>query len=103
MICTFGDRQDVKWWKKHKLGLRIIINRDGTLNELAGKYKGLKIREARERIIEDFRKEGRLLKQVEIEHNVGVCWRCKTPVEIFPAEQWSVRVDKEKYWKWLRE
>jgi len=96
MICTFGDRQDVKWWKKHKLDLRVVINRDGTLNELAGKYKGLKIREAREKIIEDFRKEGRLLKRVEIEHNVGVCWRCKTPVEIFPAEQWFVKVDKER-------
>lgn len=96
MICTFGDRQDVKWWKKHRLEMRVVINRDGTLNELAGKYRGLKIPEARERIIEDFRREGRLLNQVEIEHNVGVCWRCKTPVEIYPMEQWFVRVDKER-------
>ncbi|MEM3761784.1 MAG: valine--tRNA ligase [Archaeoglobaceae archaeon] len=96
MICTFGDRQDVKWWKKHNLEMRVVINRDGTLNELAGKYRGLRIAEARERILEDFRKEGRLLKQIDIEHSVGVCWRCKTPIEIFPAEQWFVRVDKEK-------
>ncbi|MEM4690336.1 MAG: class I tRNA ligase family protein, partial [Archaeoglobaceae archaeon] len=26
MICTFGDRQDVKWWKKYGLELRNIIN-----------------------------------------------------------------------------
>ncbi|MDK2796335.1 MAG: valyl-tRNA synthetase [Archaeoglobaceae archaeon] len=96
MICTFGDRQDVKWWKKHNLELRNIINRDGTLNELAGKYSGLKLSEARIKIIEDLKAQGRVLKQEEIENNVGVCWRCKTPVEIFPAEQWFVKVDKEK-------
>jgi len=36
MICTFGDKQDVKWWKKHNLDLRIIIGKDGKLNEKAG-------------------------------------------------------------------
>ncbi len=96
MICTFGDRQDVKWWKKHKLELRNIVNKDGTLNEKAGKYAGLSIAEAREKILEDLAKEGRLLKQEEIEHNVGVCWRCKTPVEIIPEEQWFVKVEKDK-------
>ncbi|MEM4156643.1 MAG: valine--tRNA ligase, partial [Archaeoglobaceae archaeon] len=96
MICTFGDRQDVKWWKKYELELRNTINRNGTLNELAGKYQGLKISEAREKIIADLKAEGKVLRQEEVEHNVGVCWRCKTPVEIFPAEQWFVRVDKEK-------
>ncbi|MDI9642067.1 MAG: valine--tRNA ligase [Archaeoglobales archaeon] len=96
MICTFGDRQDVKWWKKYELELRNTINRNGTLNELAGKYQGLKISEAREKIIADLKAEGKVLRQEEVEHNVGVCWRCKTPVEIFPAEQWFVKVDKEK-------
>jgi valyl-tRNA synthetase len=96
MICTFGDRQDVKWWKKHNLGLRIIINQDGRLNEKAGKYKGLTILEARNRILEDLEKEGRILKKEEIEHNVGVCWRCKTPVEIVAEEQWFVRIEKER-------
>ncbi len=96
MICTFGDRQDVKWWKKHKLELRNIVGRDGRLNEKAGRYAGMTIPEAREAILEDLRKEGKLLKQVEIDHNVGTCWRCKTPVEIIPAEQWFVKVEKEK-------
>jgi len=96
MICTFGDRQDVKWWKKHNLELRNIVNRDGTLNEKAGRYAGLTITEAREKILEDLKREGRLLKQEEVEHNVGVCWRCKTPVEIIPEEQWFVKVEKDK-------
>lgn len=96
MICTFGDRQDVKWWKKHNLELRNIIGRDGKLNEKAGRYKGMTIEEARKAILEDLAKEGKLLKQIVIDHNVGVCWRCKTPIEIVPAEQWFVKVEKEK-------
>ncbi|HIP62629.1 MAG TPA: valine--tRNA ligase, partial [Archaeoglobus profundus] len=96
MICTFGDKQDVKWWKKHNLPLRTIINKNGRLNEKAGKYAGLTTIEAREKILEDLKAEGRLIKQEEIEQNVGVCWRCKTPVEIIVEEQWFVKVDKEK-------
>jgi len=95
MICTFGDRQDVKWWKKHNLELRMILERNGRLNEKAGKYAGMTTREAREAILEDLAKEGRLLKQETVEQNVGVCWRCKTPVEIIAEEQWFVKIDRE--------
>ncbi len=96
MICTFGDKQDVKWWKRHNLELRMILGKDGRLNEKAGRYAGLTTLEARERIIEDLRREGRLIKQEEIDQNVGVCWRCKTPVEIIVEEQWFVKVDKDR-------
>ena len=96
MICTFGDKQDVRWWKKHGLDLRIIIGRDGRLNEKAGKYAGKTTEEARKAILEDLKKEGRLLRQEEVEQNVGVCWRCKTPIEIIAEEQWFVKIDREK-------
>ena len=103
MICTFGDRQDVRWWKKHKLELRDVLTRDGRLNEKAGKYKGLTISEARARILEDLEKEGKLLKQEEVEHNIGVCWRCKTPVEIVAEKQWFVKIDRKKILERARE
>ncbi len=31
MCCTFGDEQDIRWWKKHKLELRIILNKYGKI------------------------------------------------------------------------
>jgi valyl-tRNA synthetase len=96
MICTFGDRQDVKWWKKHGLELRIVLNRDGRLNEKAGRYAGLTVKEARQKILEDLRAEGKLLKDEEVDHSIGVCWRCKTPIEIIAEEQWFVKVEKER-------
>jgi len=96
MICTFGDTQDIEWWKKYKLPLRISITEDGKMNKLAGKYKGLTIEEARKRIIEDLKKEGILTKQEDLEQTVGTCWRCGTPVEYLVKEQWFVDILSHK-------
>ncbi|WP_423793347.1 valine--tRNA ligase [Methanocaldococcus indicus] len=94
MVCTFGDKTDVLWANRHNLEIRKAINEKGELTEIAGKYKGLKTEEARKKIIEDLKKEGYLIKQEKIKQNVGVCWRCKTPIEIIVTEQWFVNVRK---------
>lgn len=92
MVCTIGDKEDLEWAMKYNLPMEIIINEDGTLNEKAGKYKGMKVEEARNAIIKDLEEKGYLVKQEEIEQNVGVCWRCKTPIEFIEAEQWFLKI-----------
>ena len=42
MICTYGDKADVKSVAKNKLPVITIITQDGKMNEKAGKYAGLK-------------------------------------------------------------
>ena len=96
MICTFGDKQDVLWVKRHNLNIINILNTDGTLNEIAGKYKGLYVEDARKKIIEDLEKEGYLIKKERIKQRYGKCWRCKTPVEIIVTKQYFVNVRKLK-------
>ena len=92
MICTIGDKEDLEWVMKYNLPIEICINDDGTMNELAGKYEGMKVEEARKAIIEDLRKNDYLVTQDEIEQSVGVCWRCKTPIEFIQAEQWFLKI-----------
>ena len=55
MICTFGDKQDVHWWKQHNLALRKAIDRQGKMTDIAGKYKGLNTTECRKAILADMK------------------------------------------------
>lgn len=99
MCCTFGDQTDVEWYKQHNLPLKISINKDGTMNETAGKYSGMTIKEARKAIIEDLKNAGLLLKQTPLQHAVNVHERCGTEIEIINSKQWFIRyLDcKEKF------
>ncbi len=96
MVCTFGDNIDIEWWKKHNLKLRNLLNSNGTLKKIAGKYQGMKIAEAREKILEDLKKQGRLKKQEKLEQVVGSCWRCNSPVEYIVTKQWFIKTLKYK-------
>ena len=92
MICTFGDKQDVRWWAEHDLPLRQCIDRSGKMTEIADKYQGLSIPECKEETIKDLKEQGIIFKQEPLEQNVGLCWRCKTPIEILSERQWFVKV-----------
>jgi len=91
MCCTFGDTTDVEWYFTHKLPLKISINPDGTMNEIAEKYKGLKVKEAREKIIKDLEKEKKLIQKKRIHHIVNVHERCGSEIEILVNWQWFIK------------
>lgn len=92
MICTFGDKTDVLWVNKYDLDIIEAIDEQGLMQDVSGEYCGLNIQECKERIIEDLKKEGYLKKQENVDQNVGLCWRCKTPIEILVKNQWFVAV-----------
>ncbi len=97
MVCTFGDKEDVEKWHKHHLELRVIFNNNGTLNDLAGPYKELRINEARKAIIKDLQEKKIITKQETIKHPVNVHDKCGTEVEYLKTFQWYVRVlDKKR-------
>ncbi|MFP3984398.1 MAG: valine--tRNA ligase [Candidatus Bathyarchaeia archaeon] len=91
MICTYGDKADVKTVAKHKLPTVMVLTENGKMNENAGKYKGLTIQEAKEAILEDLKKEGLLIKTEPIQQEVGLCDRCDTPIEILETKQWFMK------------
>jgi len=99
MICTFGDKQDVHWWKQHNLALRKAIDRKGRMTEIAGKYKGMNTTECRAAILADMKSSGILKRQEKLAQRVGTCWRCKTPIEILSERQWFVKIKPEEIQK----
>ncbi|QSZ67907.1 valine--tRNA ligase [Methanofollis aquaemaris] len=96
MICTFGDKQDVHWWKKYDLPLRKAIDRKGRMTALCGRYEGMNAEECRTAILADMETAGILKRQEKLEQRVGTCWRCKTPIEILSERQWFVRIKPEE-------
>ena len=82
MICSYGDEEDVSLFIELGLKPKVIIDEDGRMTSEAGPLAGLKVGEARRRMAELLEKEGMLVKKERIAHNVPVCWRCKTPLQI---------------------
>ena len=91
MCCTFGDLTDVEWFYKHKLPLKIAITKDGKTTEIAQKYQGLKVREARKQITKDLKLLGLIKKQEPITHTLNVHERCGTEIEFLVTKQWFIR------------
>ncbi|HEX9908297.1 MAG TPA: class I tRNA ligase family protein, partial [Thermoplasmata archaeon] len=91
MICSIGDKDDLEWILKYNLPLEKGIDENGLMTSVAGKYEGMPIADARKAIIEDLRAAGLLVKQEDLEQNVGECWRCHTPIEFLKVPQWFIK------------
>lgn len=91
MCCTFGDTTDIEWYLSHSLPLLVSIDKEGKMNEKAGKYKGMKVKDARKQIIEDLKNKGFLKNQEEITHTTNVHERCGNKVEILNTKQWFLK------------
>ena len=91
MICTYGDKADVKTVIRHKLPVIIILTEGGRINQNGGKYAGLTSLEARKAIVADLTREGLLEKTEKIAREIGLCDRCDTPVEILELLQWFMK------------
>ncbi len=91
MICSIGDKDDLEWIMKYNLQLEKGISENGLMTDAAGRYSGMTVVDARKAIIEDMRKEGLLVKQEDLDQNIGTCWRCHTPIEFLKVPQWFIR------------
>ena len=116
MCCTFGDETDIEWWRTHDLPTRIILNEYGKLDYLEElgaseewpsvdvakakatieKLQGLKVKAARETILDLLKEEGILVKQESITHAVKCAERSGAPLEILPTYQWFVKILDQK-------
>ena len=101
MCATFGDSADVEWYHKHKLAYKEIILPDGTVREDVLFIGGMKIKNAREHVIELLDERQLLVKQEKISHMVAIHERCGNDVEFIPSKQWYIDVlsDREDFLK----
>ena len=92
-ITPAHDPNDFEVGARHALPIIRVMNDDGSMNELAGKYQGLDRYEARKQIVADLEKSGNLVKIEPHTHNVGHCYRCHSTVEPIVSKQWFVKME----------
>ncbi|WP_148685587.1 valine--tRNA ligase [Candidatus Nitrosocosmicus hydrocola] len=96
MICSYGDLKDVQLFRE--LGLPEIrsIDMNGRTTEFAGEFANLKIKEARDKIIDKLTSQGLVEKIESITHRTPLCERSKTQIEIISLEDYYLKqVDKK--------
>jgi len=78
--------------KRHNLPMISVFDTKGFVNENGGAYKGLKIIDARKKVVEDLVAQGLLVKEEPHNLSVGRCDRCETNIEPMLSDQWFVKI-----------
>jgi valyl-tRNA synthetase len=105
MICTFGDLNDVTWWRELQLPTRAILDRNGRiladpppgLDDEAGRaayaeLAGLTVHSAKQRTVELLTASGDLHGEPKtVTHPVKFYERGDKPLEIVTTRQWYIR------------
>ena len=88
------DPNDFGVGQRHNLEEINVMNEDGTMNELAGKYQGMDRYECRKQLMQDLEEAGYVIAIKDHPHLVGTCYRCHTVIEPRLSEQWFVKMDE---------
>src|SRR6266508_4577236 len=110
MLCTFGDPTDLVWWRELGLGMRPVLDRDGTIRTVRwgtegfdaedpmaaqrahDELAGLPVAKARERVAAMLRRAGALTAPpARVTQTVKFYEHGSQPVEILTSRQWFVR------------
>lgn len=92
-ITPWHDAIDFSIAEKHNLHREQIIDFKGKLLPIAGEFAGMKITEARPKIIEKLKLKGLLVKIDEAYiHNIPCCYKCNTPIEPQIMDQWFIKM-----------
>ena len=78
----------------YDLDIYTPVDDEGKFMPGVAKYAGINVFKANKLINDDMRKDGTLIKEVEISHSYPHCWRCKSPVIFRATAQWFISMDK---------
>ncbi|MEK4700596.1 valine--tRNA ligase [Solibacillus sp. FSL R7-0668] len=86
------DPNDFEVGNRHNLERILVMNEDGTMNDLAGKYAGMDRFECRKQIVADLQEAGVLVEIEPHVHQVGHSERTNAVVEPYLSAQWFVKM-----------
>ena len=94
-VTPAHDILDSEIGGRHKLPLYEIIDERGRMTAAAGNdFVGLKVKEAREKVIQKLTEAGLIEKIEDYHHNIATCYRCGTTLEPLPSWQRFLKMEK---------
>jgi valyl-tRNA synthetase len=94
-ITPWHSAVDFEIAGRHNLDKEQIIDERGKLLPIAGEFAGMKITEAREKIVEKLRSKGLVEKEEDYTHNISTAERTGGIIEPQIKLQWFINVNKE--------
>jgi len=92
-VTPAHDATDFEIGQRHNLEIITVIGQDDKMTEAAkAPYAGLKVAEARKKIIEDLQAQGFLIKEEPYKHSVAICYKCSRTIEPLISKQWFVKI-----------
>ncbi len=92
-VTPAHDLTDYELGLKHKLeSIQVIDEKGEIVKGISAPYQGLKVLEARKKIIEDLKNQGFLEKIEDYVHQVPKCYRCSSTIELIPSWQWFLKM-----------
>ncbi len=91
MMCSAGDITDIQFFREMKLKPKIAITKEGRMNNIAKQFEGLKVKEAREKIIDELKKDNLIIKQEDIIHRTPVSERSGAEIEFIEMPEYYLK------------
>jgi valyl-tRNA synthetase len=91
-VTPAHDPADWEMGERHKLPILQIIGGDNRMTKAAGKYAGLLVSEARDKIVADLQAMGLLQKIEPYASSIPHCDRCGSIVQPLVSKQWFLKI-----------
>jgi valyl-tRNA synthetase len=93
-VTPAHDLKDYEISLNHNLPMIQVIDEGAKITKEAPlPYQGLKVLEARQKIVEDLKNQNLLEKIEDYQVSIPKCYRCDTTIEIIPSEQWFLKME----------
>ena len=93
-LSPANGEDDINIANKRKVEVFNPINDEVTFTDKAGKYSGLFVRDADEKIVNDLKEKNALVKIGKIRHKYPLCWRSKHPLVWLARKGWFYKLDR---------
>lgn len=94
-ITPAHDPNDFEVAVRHNLPMPEVIDQFGRITNTNSEFDGLKIKEARDKVVAVLESKGLLINQSAYQHAVKTCFKCNSVIEPRIVDQWWLALTKQ--------